>query len=216
MNRFMNREHAGKELAKLLEKYKKYNVVVLAIPRGGLPLGALIAHALDAPLDVAITKKIGHPSNPEYAVGALNIHGYVLNPEVQLPERELQQEINKVRGQVEQRHATYYAKITPQDLKEKWVIIVDDGMATGSTVLATISLVARQHPAGIVIATPVAPPRTVDKLLRTGQIDEVVCLEQPDHFRGVGQFYDDFSPVTDQEAVSILERAHEPFKKEGL
>lgn len=204
---FKNREEAGTELALRLQAYKDKKVVVLAIPRGGLPLGAIIAKKLDAPLDVAITKKIGHPMNKEYAVGALNKQGYVLNPDVQLPEKALQEEIRKVQKQVEEKHEQYYSKGAPQELKAKWVVIVDDGMATGSTVLATVQLVGQQHPAGIVIATPVAPPRTVQKLKQTEGVHEVVCLEQPVYFQGVGQFYEDFYPVSDQEAISLLEKA---------
>lgn len=217
---FKNREQAGKELADSLSKYKDKDVVVLAIPRGGLPLGAIVAEELGAPLDVAITKKIGHPMNKEYAVGALNRQGYVLNPDVELSESDLQEEIRKVREQVEYRHAQYYSKTEPQDLKDKWVIVVDDGMATGSTVLATVKLVSFQHPSGIVIATPVAPPRTVQKLSHSKEIEEVISLMQPYDFQGVGQFYENFLPVSDQEAISILERSRrnpgDPSKKEGL
>lgn len=205
---FLNREQAGEELALKLQSYKNKEVVVLAIPRGGLPLGYIIAKALNAPLDVAITKKLGHPNNPEYAVGALSSHGYFLNPEAQVPEEYLKEEIERVRALVEKSNKQYYSITKPHDLTGKWVIIVDDGIATGSTMMATVQLVKKADPKGIVVATPVAPPRTIEMFNSSPLVDEVIYLEAPIYFSGVGQFYEDFSAVPDHEAIRLLEKAN--------
>ncbi len=209
---FEDRAHAGRELAAKLRTYKNKDVIVVAIPRGGLPIGAIVAKELNAPLDVAITKKIGHPDNPEFAVGALNQESYVLDPEVWVPKEYLSKEIERLQKEIQQRHTFYYSRAKAHDLKGRWVILVDDGIATGNTILATIDLIAKQNPAGIVVATPVAPPATIQKLKRSNFVKEVVCLEQPLYFRGVGQFYENFFPVSDEEAVTILEQAN----KKGL
>lgn len=208
---FLDREEAGYQLARHLHPYKGKDIVVLAIPRGGLPLGEIIAKELKAPLDVAIIKKIGHPYNPEFAIGAMNEEGYVLNPDAHVSTEFLAEELKRLREELEKRHQQYYSKKRPHDVHGKWVIIVDDGIATGSTVLATIALVAKKSPAGIVIATPVAPARTVKKLEGSPEIDEVVCLEQPPFFASVGQYYENFFPVTDEEAIAILERANSNY-----
>lgn len=204
---FRNREDAGEQLAAVLDGFNGKETVVLAIPRGGLPLGAIIASSLKAPLDVAITKKIGHPNNKEYAIGALSMEGTFINPNVDVSPEYIEKESQKVRKQVEERYRQYYGKTKPHDLKDKWVIIVDDGIATGSTVLATVSLVAQSGPKGIVVAVPVAPPQTLERLQQEPGIDRVVCLQTPWNFMGVGQFYEDFEPVSDREAITILEDA---------
>lgn len=206
---FTDREEAGEELARNLQSYKGKDVVVLAIPRGGLPLGSIISKELNAPLDVAITKKLGHPQNPEYAIGALNKDGYVINPEAHVSQEYLDQEIKRVQKLVNERYDQYYSVVKPHSLQNKWVIIVDDGIATGSTVLATVQLASKEKPAGIVVATPVAPPRTVEKLKDSPFVDKVVCLETPPYFMGVGQFYENFFPVSDEEAIDILEKANQ-------
>lgn len=206
---FKDRKQAGRELARKLTDFRNKNVVVVAIPRGGLPIGAIVAKELNAPLDVAIVKKIGHPENPEFAVGAINQEGYVLDPEARVPEEYLLSEIAKLREVIQKSHDLYYSRNRARDLRDKWVILVDDGIATGHTILATINLISKQKPAGIVVATPVAPPATFQKLKDSGLVNEVICLEQPEYFSGVGEFYDNFFPVSDEEAVSILERAND-------
>lgn len=206
---FKNRTEAGMELVRHLEKYRGKEVVVLAIPRGGLPLGSIIAKNLDAPLDVAIIKKIGHPQNKEYAIGAISKEGYFLNPSGEtISQTYIEEEIRRLKSFVEKRNQEYYSKTQPHELRGKWVLIVDDGIATGSTVLATVELAARQEPAGIVIATPVAPPRTLNKLRKSPYVDEVICLDSPVDFMAVGQFYENFAAVTDDEAISLLEEAN--------
>lgn len=205
---FLNREQAGEELALKLQGFKRKELVILAIPRGGLPLGFIIAKNLKAPLDVAITKKLRHPNNPEYAIGALSSKGYFINPDAKVSEEHLQKEIIRVKAELELKNKEYYTVCKPLEVNNKWVIIVDDGIATGSTMMATVQLVHKEHPKGIVIATPVAPPRTIEMLKSSPLIDEVIYLEAPIYFSGVGQFYDDFSAVSDREAIHLLEEAN--------
>lgn len=205
---FKDREEAGLVLAKELQQYKGKEAVVLAIPRGGLPLGSIIAKDLQLPLDVALTKKIGHPYNKEYAIGAANLESHILNDITGVSISYIEEEIMRIRAVLKERYDQYYKNSKPQNLGGKTVIIVDDGIATGNTMLATIALVHHKKPDKIVIAIPVASPRTIEKLEGIAHVDEVICLFTPIHFRAVGQFYDNFFPVTDQEAITILEKSN--------
>lgn len=201
---FRNRIDAGNQLAERLLQYKNMDAVVLAIPRGGLPLGAVVAKILNAPLDVALSKKIGHPFNKEYAIGAVSLESMVLS-DTRPSEAYIEGEVKKLRNILAKRRDQYYKNTKPQSLKDKIVIIVDDGIATGNTILATIQLVSKQEPAKIVVAIPVAPKSTLKKLKNTLAVAEVICLETPSNFRAVGQFYEEFFSVSDSEAIQILE-----------
>ncbi len=204
---FKDREQAGYLLAAKLQPFKGKQLVVLAIPRGGLPLGAIIAESLNCPLDVALSKKIGHPYNKEYAIGAAGLDGYFLNTSESIPQEYIEAELNKIQNLLQERSKLYHRKIAPVDLKNKWIIIVDDGIATGNTVLLTAALVRKQQPDWIIVATPVAPPGIIEILNNSKDIDEVICLETPSNFQAVGQFYEDFDAVSDEEAVKILENS---------
>ncbi len=206
---FKDRIDAGTQLAEKLLEFKRENVVVLAIPRGGLPLGAIIAKALNAPLDVALTKKIGHPYNREYAIGAVSLENIILNDAVGVTKGYIEEETARLRIKLKERHNQYYKNNVPQNLKDKSVVIVDDGIATGNTILVTIDLVKMQDPKKIVVAIPVAPPSTVRKLKNYPEVDEVICLETPYNFHAVGQFYEEFFQVTDQEAINLLRGAND-------
>lgn len=205
---YRNRIEAGNLLSEKLLHYKNKDVVVLAIPRGGLPLGAIVAGELKAPLNVALSKKIGHPHNKEFAIGAVSMEGVVLNKEEHVPEKYLEQETGRIRKALAKKYKQYYRNFKPEKLKGKIVILIDDGVATGNTLFATISLVANQEPAAIVVAIPVAPPRVMEKLKDLPEIDELICLEAPSDFRAVGQFYKDFSAVSDEEAINLLEESN--------
>jgi len=196
------------QLAEKLTSYKDRNVVVLAIPRGGLPLGAIVAKALNAPLDVALIKKIGHPNNKEYAIGAVSLEGVITSDTVNIPKRYIEEETSRIRDLLTQRYKQYYKEGKPHGLKDKVAIIVDDGIATGNTLLATVELIHKQNPKAIVIAIPVAPPSSLNKLEDSPQINEVICLETPYNFMSVGQFYEEFDAVSDQEAIEILQETN--------
>ena len=202
---FEDRTDAGLQLAQKLSHSKLENPVVLAIPRGGLPVASVVAKALNAPLDVVLTKKIGHPYHKEYAIGAVSLESEVLTDSVGISKQYISEEIENIRKKLKVRQDQYYKDSQPVKLKDKTVIIIDDGIATGNTILATVELVAKQHPKKIVVAIPVAPPSAIRNLERHPNVDEVICLQTPENFRAVGQFYQKFFQVSDEEAIAILE-----------
>jgi len=205
---FQDRTDAGIQLAEKLAFYKDQDVVVLAIPRGGLPLGAIVAKALNVPLDVALIKKIGHPHNKEYAIGAVSLESVITSDTVNIPKRYIEEETNRIRDLLTQRYKQYYKEGKPHDLKDKVVIIVDDGIATGNTLLATVELIHKHQPKSIVVAIPVAQPSSLNKLEDSPHINEVICLETPYNFIAVGQYYEEFDAVSDQEAIRILQETN--------
>ena len=207
---FYDRIDAGIQLAGRLSHFKNQDVVVLAIPRGGLPLGSIVAKSLDAPLDVALSKKIGSPFNKEYAIGAVSLENIVLSDADRVNKSYIDEETKRIRKKLKERHDQYYKNRSPENLKDKIVIIVDDGIATGNTILVTVELVSMQKPAKIVVAIPVAPPSAITKLKDSPLVNEVVCLQTPYDFRAVGQFYQEFYQVSDEEAIQLLEETDVP------
>jgi predicted phosphoribosyltransferase len=202
---FKDRTDAGVQLAEKLMSFKDHDCVVLAIPRGGLPLGAIVAKALKAPLDVVLTKKIGHPLNKEYAIGAVSMDSRIVSDVMGISQDYIERETLRIRELLAKRSEQYYKNSQPKDLKDKTIIIVDDGIATGNTILATIELVHNKEPSMIIVAIPVAPPSAIVKLRSSAFLDKVVCLETPNNFRAVGKFYEEFFPVTDENAIRIFE-----------
>ncbi len=201
---FKNRTEAGVQLASELLHYRGQDVVVLAVPRGGLPVGAMVARDLNAPLDVALAKKIGHPFNPEYAIGAISLGDRVLNNSEGVSPAYIDEISTRIREQLKVRYEKFHRDRPPVSLKDKVVILVDDGMATGNTIVVLTALLRQQHPAKIVVAVPVASLSAIEKLKSSGNIDEVVCLHSPYGFQAVGQYYDHFYQVTDDEAIQWL------------
>lgn len=205
---FKNRKDAGEKLANQLASKKNNYDLVLAVPRGGLPLGAIIANRLHLPLDVVLTKKIGSRYNKEYAIGALSLKGRILQADAGFEETEyIESETKRIRKLLEERDQQYHQKVTRQEVKNKKIILVDDGIATGNTMLATVDLIHGEGAAEITLAIPVAPSSTVNKLLASPHIDKVVCLYEPKPFYAIGEFYENFGQVSDAEAISILEKA---------
>lgn len=205
---FRDRIDAGHRLAEKLMKFKDENVVVLAIPRGGLPIGAIVAKTLNAPLDVVLTKKIGHPFNKEYAIGAVSLEGMILMDGIDVTKEYIEEETSRIRETLKLRRDQYYKQRSPMSIKKKTVVVIDDGIATGNTILATIDLIKKQEPNKIVVAVPVAPYLAIQKLKNNPNVDVVVCLDTPPDFRAVGQFYEKFDQVLDAEAIRILEEAN--------
>lgn len=203
---FQDRKEAGIRLAKELEKYKEEDVVVFALPRGGVVLGAEIATALHAPLDLIITKKIGHPMNPEYAIGAIAEEGepYCNTYEVeQVNETWFQKEVIRIRGEIKRRRREYLGDVSVRDMEGKIAILVDDGIATGYTMMAAIKEMESRSPDKIVVAIPVTPYDTAQILM--SMVDEVVSLEIDEEYLGsVGAYYRSFDQVEDSEVVELL------------
>lgn len=202
---FTDRTDAGIKLSEQLMKYAKNQVVVLAIPRGGLPVASIVAKSLEAPLDVALIKKLGHPYNKEYAIGAISLNNSVLSDAMGVTKSYIKEETRRIREILKKRHDQYYKNRSPQSLEDKIVIIIDDGIATGNTVIATVELVHQQNPKKIVVAIPVAPKMAVTNLEELPLVDEVVCLYAPFNFHAVSQFYEKFDQLSDKEAIAILE-----------
>lgn len=205
---FKDRIDAGLQLAEELQKYRGENILVLAIPRGGLPVAAIVAKSLGAPLNVALIKKIGHPTNKEFAIGAVSLEDYIITENEFAPPSYITEETARIRKILESRFAQYYKNVEIVSVKNKTVIIIDDGIATGNTLILTVELIAKQKPASIIVAVPVAPASAIRRLNNLGKLREIVCLEIPANFYAVGQFYEDFEQVTDMEAINILEQAN--------
>lgn len=206
-----DRTAAGQALAKALQKYQNQDhVIVLALPRGGVPVAYEIAMALKAPLDLMLVRKLGAPHFPELAMGAIASGGIrVLNEQViasyAIQEDDIATVEAKEREELRRRDKTYRGDRPHPNLQDQTVILVDDGLATGSTMLAALEAVQLQHPKAIVVAVPVAPPDTVYRLQKIA--DEVICPIQPDDFYAIGQWYADFSQVSDAEVIAQLNQA---------
>ncbi len=205
---FRDREQAGKALAAALKELAKEEVVVLAIPRGGVVVGSEVAKSLGAPLDVIITRKIGAPGEPEYALGAVTQNGEVILDEaavemLHVAEEYLDKEAASEWEEVKDRLRRFRGDRPLPSLMGKVVVIVDDGIATGNTVFAALRSVKMQNPKSVVVAVPVGPTETIARL--AAEADRVVCLETPEPFFAIGQFYSDFRQVEDDEVRRILD-----------
>jgi predicted phosphoribosyltransferase len=212
--RYRDRREAGRVLAELLEKYAgRDDVVVLALPRGGVPVAYEVARALGAPLDVFTVRKLGVPGNPELAMGAIASGGVVVLDQrlVQLlgiDRSQLQQTVAAEMRELERREAAYRGNRDPPDLTGKTVILVDDGLATGSTMRAAALAIRELNPARIVVAVPVAAEETCDAFRDV--VDEIICGVTPKPFHAVGLWYDDFSQTSDDEVRELLSERSEP------
>ncbi|MHA1364391.1 MAG: phosphoribosyltransferase [Candidatus Freyarchaeota archaeon] len=207
---FRDRVEAGTKLAKELQAYKRENPVVLAIPRGGVVVGYEVARELGAPLDIVIPRKIPSPHNPELGVGAVAQDGTVIiNQQIKeylnVSDEYIQEEAERQIREIERRMRTYRGDREPFPVKDRVVILVDDGIATGVTMRAAIRSLRKQTPRKIVVAVPVAPPRTIKKIEE--EADEVVCLLAYEPFEAVGQFYMDFRQTTDSEVINLLQKS---------
>jgi putative phosphoribosyl transferase len=204
-----NREDAGRQLAERLLEYRGRNVIVLALPRGGVPVAAEIARALEAPLDLLFVRKIGLPWQPELAYAAV-VDGsppeVVINDEVArlepMSEDELARATRDEVDEIERRRQLYMAGRAPLDVTGREVILVDDGLATGTTARAALRGLRRRQPSRLVLAVPVAPLETVEEL--TALVDELVFLATPPYFRAIGLHYADFHQLEDEEVLGIL------------
>jgi predicted phosphoribosyltransferase len=207
---FRDRTEAGRLLAARLEQYAgKPDVMVLALPRGGVPVAYEVARALPAPMDVFIVRKLGVPGQEELAMGAVATGGVrVLNDQVVkglgIPEYMIDAVVKWETEELKRRERLYRGDRPPPDVRGKTVILVDDGLATGSTMLAAARALRQQGPARIVVAVPVAAPDTCELL--KADVDEVVCAVTPEPFYAVGLWYRDFSQTTDEEVRELLER----------
>jgi predicted phosphoribosyltransferase len=209
---FDNRRDAGRRLAGALQHYANLpDVLVLALPRGGVPVAFEVAQALNVPLDVFLVRKLGVPGHEELAMGAIATGGViVLNDGVVQALHITRQELDRVaaaeREELARRERAYRGDHPPPDLTGCTAVLIDDGLATGSTMRAAAAALRQQGPARIVIAVPVSSPQTCQEL--AAEVDEIVCLITPEMFYAVGMWYIDFSPTTDEEVSTLLQQAN--------
>jgi putative phosphoribosyl transferase len=203
--KFKNRQDAAMALVEKLKEYKNADGVVLAIPRGGVPIGYTISKELGLPLEITLSKKIGHPHNPEFAVGSVCLQGVIVDEQVDgISKKYIEEESKRLMKLLQAKYKLYMGNRKPTNLKGKIVIIIDDGIATGNTIKATIIAIRKSNPKRIIVAVPVSPKDTAVKM--NDLVDEFICLQTPNEFYGVGQFYDDFSQVSDDEVIDLLKK----------
>jgi predicted phosphoribosyltransferase len=204
--RFRDRVDAGKRLAALLAKYQGQNAVVYALPRGGVPVGKEIARKLHCPLDLVIIRKIGHPWNPEYALGAVAEDGLlVVNEEelAQVDRKWFEAEKARQMAEARRRRELYLQGKEPIPATGKIAILVDDGIATGSTMMVAVKKIKQEQPEKVVVAVAVSPKETAQRFAR--EVDEFVAVTIPEIFWGaIGYYYDDFSQISDEEVMALL------------
>lgn len=214
---YIDRHDAGKKLAKELNNYRgQLAVIVLAIPRGGVVIGYEIARALNAPLDIVVTKKIGAPDNPEFAIGAVNLDGQVILDEsvvgfYGVGQQYIDDQVIKLRRAMREKQTFLRGKRKYPDLTGKIVILTDDGIATGQTLLAAIEFVKKRKPKKLIVAVPVAAVDSVGKIKK--QVDELICPYTPSFFGAVGNFYQKFDQTEDLEAKGYLDELAAALKK---
>jgi len=197
-----DRKEAGLLLSEKLEKYQDTDTIILAVPRGGVPIGYEIAKNLNLPLDIILSKKIGHPLNKEYAIGAVSLDSTIIEEHPDVSNTYIESEIKNLRALLQENYAIYMGNRKPIDVKGKNVIVVDDGIATGNTLLASINMLRKNNPKKIIVAVPVVPADVV--AIFKQKADEFIFLIAPIDFGGVGRFYENFEQVNDDEVVRML------------
>ena len=216
---FTNRMEAGELLFKELVGYKNHkNAIVVAIPRGGVPIGYILAEKLNLPLELVLSKKIGHPFNKEYAIGAVTLENKILDPLAiaEVSNLYIDDEVERVRNVLRERFKWYCGARKPIKLKDKIVILVDDGVATGNTLISSIQLLQQQKPAQIIVGLPVASESALKKIKELTLVENTICLDIPDDFRAVAQYYKDFSQVKDDEVIRLLKMADKNYNVECI
>lgn len=205
---FTDRTDAGEQLADLLEQHDVQADIVLGIPRGALPVARPVADALDVPLDIVVASKIGAPNNPEFAIGAVGSNGTVWRNEdaidqLEIPDEYIEHEREQEAENARQKAERYRSGREAPELSGKRVVIVDDGIATGATAKACLRQVADAGASHVLLAVPVGSPDSIDDLQT--EADDILAVESPPEFRAVGQYYDQFDQVSDEEAIAYLE-----------
>ncbi len=209
---FENRVEAGRTLGARLVELHLANPVILALPRGGVPVGLEVARALNAPLDLLLVRKIGVPWQPELAVAAVMdgaepvvVVERHIQAETGVKQEYIEQRAKEELAEIERRRRTYLADRAPVPVAGCTAVVVDDGVATGTTMRAALKGLRRRNPARLVLAVPVAPPETIEELRQ--EVDDVVCLAQPTYFGAIGYFYRDFHQLSDDEVVTLMRQA---------
>jgi predicted phosphoribosyltransferase len=218
MRYFTDRTDAGKRLAAALKRADK-GAVVLAVPRGGVVVGFEVARALGIHLDVLITKKIGAPENPELAIGAVAEDGTTILDEelarrLRVSKEYISAEIERQKWEIKRRLVAYRGDVPYPRLENREVILVDDGVATGATLKASLKLLRKKGAKPITVAVPVGPPSTIEELQQ--EADRVVCLYTPEPFYAIGEFYEDFEQTSDEEVTKLLKLNRQEVEAKGV
>lgn len=201
---FQNRNDAGRLLASKLRTYQNVPGVLLAVPRGGVPVAYEVAKELNMPVELILVKKLGHPLNAEYAIGAVSLKDMFVIPHENVSDFYIQKQAEKIRSRLQQMRVKFLGDREPESIQGKTIIIIDDGVATGNTLLATIRLLRKEKPLKIVVAVPVISKSAAHKISR--EADELIAVLIPETFSGVGQFYNDFTQVSDEEVIHYLQQ----------
>lgn len=199
---FTNRYDAGKKLASLLLEYKNDNGIVLAIPRGGVPVAAEIARALNFPLGIVLVRKIGHPTNKEYSIGAASLYDFFITDREGVTENYIADELKSVRTILNSMNESFNIDTPKLNLNKKTVVLVDDGVATGNTIVASVKLLKLQKPARLIIAVPVATKDAIKKMAKIA--DEVITIISPEYLPSIGSFYEEFEQASNEEVKQLL------------
>jgi putative phosphoribosyl transferase len=198
-----DRYEAARRLVPYLENFKDQNAVIMAVPRGGVPIGNYLAKNLEMPMDLLLVKKIGHPMNKEVAIGAVSLEDYMLDSRFKVSSSYIEMEVQRIRQALNESYNKFMGGREPMDLHDKTVIIVDDGIATGQTLLAAIRLIRKRQPRKVVVAVPVAPEETVRQMRK--HTDDFICLHIPVGFLGVSAYFKDFTQVDDSEVQKLVD-----------
>jgi predicted phosphoribosyltransferase len=201
---FQNRSDAGRLLASKLKKYQNVPGVLLAVPGGGVPVAYEVAKELNMPLGVILVKKLGHPMNKEYAIGAVSLKDMFVVPHEDVTDFYIQTEAEKIRRRLQEMQKKFMGDNEPESLQGKTIVLIDDGVATGNTLLATIRLLRNEKPSKIIVAVPVISKSAAKKI--SLEADELITVFIPETFYGVGAFYDDFTQVSDEEVIDYLKK----------
>jgi putative phosphoribosyl transferase len=204
---FSDRYDAAMQLTPFLEKYKNEEGVILAVPRGGVPIGYYLAKHLNFSLDLLMAKKLGHPLNEEFAIGAVGIEDSIVEENYEVPHGYVEEETKRIREELLKRYKTFMGNKEPISIKNKTVIVVDDGIATGRTILATIKMLRSKQLKKLVVGVPVASVQAAERIEQ--EVDDFICLYTPEPFFGVGRFYHDFTQTTDEEVMILLKELNE-------
>lgn len=204
---FKDRIEAGMLLAQKLKQYKNTEAIVLAIPKGGVPIGYVVAKQLHLALEIVLSKKIPHPIDKEFAIGAVTLKSRILSDAAsEVSSNYIEEKTLKLRKSLSEQYQKFYGKKTPLELKEKVLIVIDDGIATGNTILSAIEMLHKENPKKIVVAIPVSSQSAMQALENAAIIYEVICLSVPNMFRAVGQFYENFDQVEEAEVKILLNK----------
>ena len=199
---FIDRFDAAMQLVIKLDKYKDQDGIILAVPRGGVPLGYYLARHLNFNLDLLMTKKLGHPFNEEFAIGAVGLEDVVVEEMEGISPEYIKKETANIQHKLKERYRKFRGQKEPLKIEGKVVVVVDDGVATGRTILATLKMLRSKHPKKLVVAVPVASEQAAERIRK--EVDEFICLYTPTPFYGVGRFYKDFTQTTDEEVIELL------------